>query len=137
MPKCNKCKSDKLDVDFNFNKTKGRLEYHCKSCHSNYLKDHYRRNKVYYVEKATKRTNEIREWFQEYKTTLKCSKCGESHVACLDFHHVDPKSKDIEICLCIARGWTKERIMNEIAKCIVLCSNCHRKLHWELKLDAR
>jgi len=30
----------------------------------------------------------------------------------------------------IARNWSRKRILDEVAKCIVLCANCHRKMHW-------
>jgi hypothetical protein len=56
--------------------------------------------------------------------------CPENHPACLDFHHKNPKQKDFEIACAIRQGWTKPRILEEIEKCIVVCSNCHRKLHW-------
>ena len=63
------------------------------------------------------------------KKTLSCT-CGENHPACLEFHHIDPSIKEFEISGAV-RLYGKEKIMNEIAKCIVLCSNCHRKRHWD------
>lgn len=127
MVKCNKCGLEKLESEFNFNKSKNRLEYHCKKCHSEYLKSHYQRNKEYYKNKAKKRTEEIRKWFVEYKSSLQCAKCGEDHPACLDFHHIRDKELNVSE---IYRYGTKKRILLEIDKCIVLCSNCHRKLHY-------
>ncbi len=32
-------------------------------------------------------------------------------------------------------GWGKKRIMTEVAKCRVLCSNCHRKFHSKILVD--
>jgi hypothetical protein len=68
------------------------------------------------------------EWFREYKTTLKCSRCPESDSCCLDFHHKNPKIKDGPVSV-LASRWSTKRLLTEIKKCIVLCANCHRKLH--------
>ena len=54
-----------------------------------------------------------------------CVVCGEKDVCCLDFHHLYNKSFN----LASAREVSTERIKEEIKKCIVLCANCHRKLH--------
>ena len=67
----------------------------------------------------------------EYKSSLKCNKCEESHEAVLDFHHLGNESKDFNVSQAAARGLSIKKIQDEINKCIVLCSNCHRKLHWE------
>lgn len=68
------------------------------------------------------------EWLATKK--LKCLRCEESHPGCLDFHHRDPSEKDVSISLVVWR-WKLTRLEAEIAKCDVLCANCHRKLHWE------
>lgn len=68
---------------------------------------------------------------REYRSTLKCEICGESHPSCIDFHHKDPTKKEIGISRSVWRGWKWERILTEISKCQVLCSNCHKKIHWE------
>ena len=56
-----------------------------------------------------------------------CVRCGESDLACLDFHHRDPSEKEGHIGH--IRRFSVERINAEIAKCDVLCANCHRKHH--------
>jgi hypothetical protein len=72
----------------------------------------------------------LKNWFKEYKKNLSCTLCPENHPATLDFHHRDKDSKIMGICDLVARNYSKEHILEEIAKCDVLCSNCHRKLHW-------
>lgn len=94
-------------------------------------RDWYARNKEHAKAKIISRKNELREWLKEIKSHLKCNKCGENHIACLEFHHTDPSSKDAVLANVVNNGWSKQRILKEIEKCEVLCSNCHRKLHWE------
>ena len=78
-----------------------------------------------------KRELEYRTWFRELKSTLKCEECPEDNVATLDFHHRDPSQKEMAVSDLVKRQWSKKRILEEIDKCSVLCSNCHRKLHWK------
>jgi hypothetical protein len=62
------------------------------------------------------------------KAGLACSVCGETHPACLDFHHRDPYKKSFNL----AEGWktrTWQEILDEVDKCDILCANCHRKHH--------
>jgi len=72
-----------------------------------------------------------REWILGIKASLKCSRCGESRPMCLDFHHLDGSAKEYNIATMIGKHHPKERILNEIAKCSVLCRNCHAVEHWE------
>jgi predicted DNA-binding protein YlxM (UPF0122 family) len=80
------------------------------------------------------RMKKIREWLIEYKSKLVC-KCGESDIACLDFHHKDSSKKEITISKAIARGWSIRRLTEEIKKCEIMCSNCHMKLHFGERND--
>jgi hypothetical protein len=92
----------------------------------------YHRNKS--IVNAINKQNRQRSyaWVVEYKTKHPCP-CGESHVAALDFHHLDPSKKEIRVTNAAMRGWSIEKLKQEISKCTVLCSNCHRKLHWNEK----
>jgi hypothetical protein len=103
----------------------------CRECQKKYRKGHYLNNKKKYIDKAKVFTQSIIEWFIEYKKTLKCKECGDSRYWVLDFHHRDPKEKDIEVSTLIRKG-NKNKIIKEVEKCDVLCSNCHRDLHFRL-----
>ncbi len=71
----------------------------------------------------------LSEWFRTYKQSLFCSKCGENDPRCLDFHHLDRAQKDVEVAQLVTEGYSIDRIMREIEKCVILCANCHRKEH--------
>lgn len=74
-----------------------------------------------------------RQWINEYKT--KCSICGETDINVLDFHHKDSNTKDFIIASAVTNLWSKDKIYNEILKCIVVCGNCHRKIHVDDLVD--
>jgi transcription elongation factor Elf1 len=89
------------------------------------------RYKRMYAEKSRRqeeRRTELREWFAELKSTLKCGRCPENHPACLQFHHL--RDKTIEVSCMIGMGYGKENILKEIGKCVILCGNCHAKEHF-------
>lgn len=90
----------------------------------------YQQNKSKFAERQRRRRKEIAKYIFELKESLECSECGENHPAVLDFHHSNPLEKEITVSDAIKSKWSKQRIDEEVAKCIVLCSNCHRKLHW-------
>ena len=84
------------------------------------------------IEINKRRRHKMRIWFAEIKSNLSCATCGETHPATLDFHHVNPNEKDGAISAMVLAS-SKKKLLAEIEKCIVLCANCHRKLHYEEK----
>ena len=57
-----------------------------------------------------------------------CKICGFDKYSCsLDIHHLDPTVKDSNFKS--MRGWSWERILQEIETCILLCKNCHAAVH--------
>jgi len=89
----------------------------------------YLRNKHKIIDSNRKRRKEYREWFRELRSTLSCKECEENHPATLDFHHPD-NNKEANVSRLVRSLYPKKRILAEIAKCIVLCANCHRKIHY-------
>lgn len=69
-----------------------------------------------------------REWLAAYKAERGCSRCPERDPICLDFHHRAGKQTG-DRWISLMTGWSLARIQKEVAKCDVICSNCHRKLH--------
>lgn len=95
-------------------------------------KNWYLENKQSLIDKQRIKRNEIRSWFRaEILSKAKCLKCGENHPAAMDFHHRVPSEKEAPLGEMIAKKYSREKILAEIAKCDVLCANCHRIHHWE------
>ena len=63
----------------------------------------------------------------EYKTSHPC-RCGEDDITCLEFHHRDPSKKKFQISN-EGKHRSIQSLNKEIAKCDVLCKNCHTKVH--------
>lgn len=96
--------------------------------------NNYQENKEYFQIKQQERRKEIVEFINSFKTN--CIICNESDLACLDFHHIDKNEKYDDLANARKNKWSNERILNEMEKCVTLCSNCHRKLHYyDLTLD--
>ena len=72
-----------------------------------------------------------KESSNQLKENLECARCGENHPATLQFHHRDPQKKDFNLSEAVNDGYSIERIKREVAKCTVLCANCHAKEHYE------
>lgn len=87
----------------------------------------YTQNKQRCVERNARNREKRKKLVDTLKTA--CAICGETDVACLDFHHNNKDSKNICVSTMAANAYSEKRILQEIQKCIVLCSNCHRKLH--------
>ena len=85
------------------------------------------------LDRSRKKRQEVRKWYREYKNTLHCMDCGQSHPATLDFHHIDPAEKDFVVSQILHETTSLRRLQEEIAKCVVLCANCHRIRHWNEK----
>ena len=95
-----------------------------------YKREWYKQNRSRVVNDISERKRQLASWLQAYKATLKCSRCGEDHPACLDFHHRIPSDKEFTAAWMAKWGWSIAKMQAEIKKCDVLCANCHRKLHW-------
>jgi hypothetical protein len=100
--------------------------------------NYYQANKVKFGIKQAKRTRELLSaWVAilSHRYSLKCCHCGYSkNFAALDFHHLDPGTKDQDFSLSLQLKLlpTPDQIeftIKELDKCIVLCSNCHRVEH--------
>ncbi|GHO64842.1 hypothetical protein KSC_037340 [Ktedonobacter sp. SOSP1-52] len=98
-----------------------------------YGKQWYPKHKDEVIARRKKKQQEITKWFRECKSTFQCMRCGISHPAVLQFHHRDRSSKNFNIARRAINPTSQKKLAEEIAKCDVLCVNCHAKLHWEEK----
>lgn len=97
-----------------------------------YQKKYYRDNAVAQKKRVRDRKRKIKQWYREYKATLVCEDCGigeEGRGWRLEFHHKDPATKHKAVSEMAHGGYAIKTIKDEIEKCVVLCSNCHRYRH--------
>lgn len=128
---CSKCGKEKsLEAFSKMAKGKDGLQQACKECIKELDSLRYEKNFKKIIERNKAYRLKAFQWVEDYKTKHPCSKCGEKHPATLQFHHPDKSAKEYNISDMIA-GYSLEHVVEEINKCIVLCANCHSKLHWE------
>ena len=127
-PKCGKVTED-------FNKSGSRkdgLQPYCRGCQNErdrvlYQSSPSRREKV--RSRSTAKREELHAIATKVKVERGCRCCPERTPECLKFHHLDPEMKDLEVSKAVQREWSVSRLLEEIAKCVVVCGNCHDKLH--------
>jgi hypothetical protein len=123
---CSNCKQQ-LAVEEFHRKGDGH-QPNCKSCQNAINRERYRQNKDAHIKHVAANVKARNEKFYKWKQTLQCTKCGELHPSCLDFHHLNSHEKEFHVSdACYKKGWGS--IIAEIAKCVVLCKNCHHKVH--------
>ena len=90
----------------------------------------YRRLKCKFCYSKTKKL--LKEKYQKildaYKIKNGCVKCGIKDHRVLEFHH--KSDKKFSIAYARYNHFGIERVRNEIKKCVVICANCHRILHY-------
>jgi len=105
------------------------MPYHNSEEHKRRKNEWYEKNKSLTVQRSREARERRKEWYNSIMDSKSCVKCGESDNACLDWHHTDPTQKDGSVSRLLSRR-SKQTILEEIDKCICLCANCHRKLHY-------
>ncbi|HUF85627.1 MAG TPA: hypothetical protein VMQ81_13675 [Acidimicrobiia bacterium] len=115
--------------DFAGCQSKGKkVDTYCRPCRAEYGREHYEANRQRYIDQARRRKEEVRainyELLIRFLRSHPCVDCGEDDVMVLEFDHVAEKSFQITAAI-THRSWSD--IVVEIAKCEVVCANCHRR----------
>lgn len=111
---CNRCKKIKNSDEFYRRRVGADLSPYCKVCTNRQTID---------------RQREFKRKCVEYKGG-KCQICGYNKCnGALEFHHISSSLKEFQVS---KNGLKKfdDSIKCEIDKCMILCSNCHKELHW-------
>lgn len=86
-----------------------------------YMREYVKKNYSTMVARMRAKKQEIMDW----KRDRGCTVCGETEPWVLDMHHLDPNEKETNS----AKSATLKTFLQEADKCVLLCSNCHRKVH--------
>ena len=128
---CRRCRDTKLrDHDFHVDRKRsdGRCVY-CKPCQ----RASVRASTAKHGRNTYESPHRVaaRAYVAERKAQP-CADCGRSWPAkVMHYHHVDPSGKSASIASLISRGAPVPVIEAEIAKCVLLCGNCHVLRHLE------
>lgn len=127
---CSKCKTVKSRTDYNIKKsTKDGLAYHCKSCEKEAHRKHYQSNKSDYISRAKQRLRQNTILYKKWREGLICSICNETDWHCIELHHIDPTLKEFDIGGSTGHSINSPKFKKELSKCIIVCANCHKKIH--------
>jgi len=94
-----------------------------------YMTKYYQQNRQRINADITSRNRDTRRNNKQRAVKMlggKCCKCGYNKcLKALEFHHPDDnKEKNISKLL-----WSWNKLIVEIKKCILICSNCHKEMH--------
>jgi hypothetical protein len=64
------------------------------------------------------------------KAAQGCADCG-TRTERLDYHHEDPSTKKYTVSR--MHKCSLKTLLDEIAKCVVLCAPCHTRRHWTMR----
>lgn len=133
---CTTCKVVKALAEFgNSRAGKDGKRWSCRTCEAAYYQQYLAgpgvrrlRNKVKSVRKKTMR---------KHIDALKegpCLRCGYTFPPyCMDWDHTDSAGKVESVSRALDNSMPVAQILEEVGKCQLLCSNCHRIVTWERK----
>lgn len=138
MKVCNVCNISKDENEFFFRNRKKNIRHnHCKSCKKDIDREYYKKSSIR-REKIRRAAKEKSAWSRAFIKRVKkrshCTKCGDNRWYVLDFHHI--KGKGINISMIAGNSVSIKKVKNEMRKCEILCSNCHREAHYLKRSEA-
>lgn len=130
MKLCYTCKTEKNEREFNKNKSrKDGLNSICRECSKERSRKYYADNKEKHKKITIERKNRVLKLvkgkYLEYLKQNPCKDCGESDPLVLEPDHLS--DKEYNISRMINLGFTWEKVLIELAKCEIVCLNCHRR----------
>lgn len=128
---CSVCNSPKNISEFGRQRVENRVYVrpHCKVCDTAKSKA-YRctpAGRASRAREGKRRFQGVLALYHEVKRQQACLICDERDPVCIDFHHLDPSTKSGDVVNMIRASFG--RVIEEMAKCVCLCANCHRKFH--------
>ena len=126
MKTCSKCKQE-LPLEA-FNKRGNGVQPYCRECNKirsrQYYKDNYESHRQTMRDKNQKIRDRNKTFVDEQKSgpCLDCKKKYPPYV--MDFDHLGDKFDNVATM--VREGYSIEKLIEEIAKCELVCSNCHR-----------
>ena len=129
MRRCGRCNRRKPIEEFAWRrKARGQRDNYCRACRAEYKQEHYAANRQRYIDSSQRRKRAVIAeritFLVGYLSEHPCVDCGETDPVVLEFDHLRDKKFGIAAGL-RDRKW--QSVLDEMAKCEVVCANCHRR----------
>lgn len=126
---CSSCEVAKPPFDFSWkDESLLKRKARCKACDALYRAGVYKDTKDRFLESNKRVYKKLRALVDDCKK-VPCADCGRSFPPCaMDFDHIDPSTKVTKVSSLVYTG-SKQILLDEIAKCEVVCAVCHRLRH--------
>lgn len=127
---CRYCETEKSEGAFAERKGTTRSN-RCRECQRKFSRQHYYSNKQRYLDRNQEYNAEIKEFIRQTKS-VSCKDCKNKfpHYV-MDFDHLPEFIKRDGICNMSFGRYNLIRVKEEIAKCEIVCANCHRERTWK------
>ena len=126
--RCHRCKRQLPITDFSLRRKDGQQRHgHCRDCKAQYQREWYEKNRERHKAAVAVNRTLLRERnvaIIKQAKAVPCTDCGGRFDPCaMDFDHVRGKKRG-NISFMVKES--TQRLLEEIAKCEVVCANCHR-----------
>jgi hypothetical protein len=134
MKRCGRCGETKAFEEFH--RGRGGFQSWCKECRRIYDRTYWRRTRLRRLELRRRRQEELRKWFHDLKRNIPCADCGAHfHPVAMEWDHLPGQKKFREVSNLFRGTPSKRRLVEEIAKCELVCANCHAVRSYERRRD--
>ena len=125
MKTCTRCQTEKPDSAFFIkNKKTGLRRHHCQTCQRLYQTEWHAKNRKKHNAQIRIAGEARIDWVRSLKEKP-CTDCKKVyHYCAMDFDHRPGEKKDFNLNR--VKTYSLKKLHAEIAKCDLVCANCHR-----------
>lgn len=125
MKRCGRCGETKPLDEFHRSQRRGGRQTWCKACRRAYDAAYSRATLARRRARAREKRAAFLDWYLALKTGKPCADCGGAfHPAAMQWDHKPGVEKRANVGD-LMRQAVKKHVLDEIAKCDLVCANCH------------
>ena len=123
VKRCGTCGVEKDIAEFH---RRGAIQQSmCRTCRRAYDADYHRRTRARRIAQKRRYHSELVRWYRALKDAP-CSDCGgRFHHSAMAWDHRPSERKKFDVRNMVRKTHSKRQILQEIAKCDLVCANCH------------
>ena len=121
MKLCRKCGLSRPLSEFHRRGASGTQAW-CKPCRRDYDRAYHFRTRPLRLAQKQRRRKQLTNWYRSLKSSVACADCGRH--AAMEWDHLPGSEKVAEVSTLFRRGRMRA-LRTELAKCELVCANCH------------